>query len=77
MEAYKFDVKIQKNGIIEIPEISRFANQEVEVFIMLKPQAEIKADSETVENFLTKWRGLLKNLDPDKLKLGYLQEKYG
>ncbi len=77
MEAYKFDVKIQKNGIIEIPEISRFANQEVEVFITLKPRAEIKVDHKTVDNFLAKWRGLLQDFDPDKLKLGYLQEKYG
>lgn len=77
MEAYKFDVKIQKNGVIEIPEISQFADQEAEVFIMLKSKAEIKANLEAVEKFLTKWRGLLKDADPDKLKLDYLQEKYG
>lgn len=78
MEAYKFEVMVQENGIIEIPEISQFANQKVEILIMVKPKAEIKTDPEkTVEKFLDKWRGRLKDVDPDALKLQYLQEKYG
>ncbi|HMQ53255.1 MAG TPA: hypothetical protein PKE64_25205 [Anaerolineae bacterium] len=78
MEAYKFEVKVQENGIIEIPEISRFANQEVEIFIMLKPKTKIETTREkAVEKFLDKWQGFLKGGDPDELKGQYLQEKYG
>ncbi len=77
MEAYKFEVKIKENGVIEIPEISQFANQEVEIFIMLKPEAKTKPLLEqTVKQFLNKWRGLLKDVDPDELKLQYLRENY-
>lgn len=78
MEAYKFEVTVQENGIIEIPEISQFANQEVEIFIMVKAKAENKPDLEkNVDRFLDKWRGALKGVDPDALKLQYLREKYG
>jgi hypothetical protein len=66
MEAYKFEVIVQEDGIIKIPEISRFANQEVEVLIIVKPKAEIKPDLEkAVEKFLNKWSGVLKDADPD------------
>ncbi len=60
MEAYKFETTVQKNGIIRIPEISRFANREVEVFIMLKPETGLHPErSQDVQQFLSKWRGLL------------------
>ena len=78
MEAYKFEVKVQEKGIIEIPEIAQFANQEVEIFIMVKPTEEVKIPlKQHVDQFLDKWRGLLKGFDADELKLQYLQEKYG
>lgn len=63
MEAYKFDVRIQKNGVIEIPEVSQFADQEAEVFILLKPESESRATAEAAEKFLAKWRGLLKDVN--------------
>lgn len=76
MEALKFDVKIQKNGVIEIPEISQFADQDAEVFIMLKSGSEMKASQSAIEYFLTRWGGVLKDADPDDLKSSYLQDKY-
>ena len=73
MEAYKFEVKVQENGIIEIPEISQFANEEVEIFIIVKPKSKTKiAPNQAVEHFLDKWSGLLKDVAPDELKLQYL-----
>ena len=33
MEAYKFEITIQKNGIIQIPEISRFANRKLKFLL--------------------------------------------
>ena len=78
MEAYKFDVKVQENGVLQIPEISRFADQEVEVFILLKTKGDVNISFEqSGTQFLDKWRGLLKGAHPDDLKSQYLQEKYG
>lgn len=78
MEAYKYDVTVQENGIIQIPELSRFANRTVEVLIMVKPQGPSEtAPLQTFDAFLKKWSGVIKGVDPDDLKTQYLQEKYG
>lgn len=36
MEAYKFETTVLENGVLQIPEISKYKNQEIEVFIVLK-----------------------------------------
>ncbi len=78
MEAYKFDVTVQENGVIQIPEISRFANRTVEVLIMVKPQDKSETvPLQTFEAFLKKWSGIIQGVNPDDLKTEYLQEKYG
>lgn len=78
MEAYKFEVIIQENGIIQIPEISGLAKRAVEVLIIVKPQAESETvPSQSFDAFLKKWSGIIKGVDPDDLKAHYLQEKYG
>lgn len=77
MKTYKFETTVQENGDIQIPKISRLANQRVEVFIVVSPL--ITGDnnkSQTIEDFLNKWRGFLKGFDPDELKSQYLLEKY-
>lgn len=77
MKAYKFEVTVQENGILEIPEISQFANQEVEVFIAIKPKSTVNIGKrDAVKQFISKWRGVLKDTDPDELKLDYLTDKY-
>ncbi len=37
MEAYKFETIVLENGIIQIPEIARFAHHRVEIFIVVRP----------------------------------------
>ena len=77
MKAYKFETTVKENGIIQIPEIARLVHQRVEVFVVVRPTVKQKARKlQAVENFLGKWRGLLKDFDPDELKFQYLQEKY-
>lgn len=78
MEAYRFQTIIQKDGVVKIPEIAKWANQQAEIFVVIIPTAPL--ENETVPimaNFLDKWRGFLKGFDPDELKSQYLQEKYG
>jgi hypothetical protein len=78
MEAYKFETTVLENGIIQIPEISQYANSSIEVFIIIK-QPEKQTDTRkerTIEQFLEKWTGFLKGINPDDSKLQYLREKY-
>ncbi len=78
MDAYKFEATVQENGILQIPEIAKFAHQQVEIFIVVTPKTKLEAEKqEPVETFLNKWKGSLKGLEPDRLKSEYLQEKYG
>ena len=78
MKAYKFETTVQENGIIQIPEMARLAYQRVEIFVVVSPSAEQQTRQvQTVDAFLDKWRGFLRGLDLDELKLQYLQEKYG
>jgi hypothetical protein len=69
MEAYKFETIVQTDGIISIPEISRFANREVEVLIMVKPKNKTHPErSQVIRQFLDTWSGALKGINPDDLK---------
>lgn len=78
MEAYKFKTQVKEKGIIQIPEIARFANQAIEVFIVVKPEKHAPLQKkEALENFLSQWQGVLKGADVDTLKAAYLEEKYG
>lgn len=77
MEAYKFETTVLQGGTFRIPECARFANQPVEVFVVLKmPEEPQYAPSQSIEEFLNKWTGFLGDVDPDALKHQYLQEKY-
>ncbi len=77
MEAYKFETTVLENGTIQIPEIASFVHQQVEIFIVVKPTVKKESRKQrTIENFLAKWTGFIKDFDPDELKIRYLQEKY-
>jgi len=78
MEAYKFETTVSENGIIQLPEISKLANRQIEIFIVVK-QADKQADTadkQTPEQFIDKWTGFLKGIIPDDSKLQYLSEKF-
>jgi len=78
MEAYKFETTVSENGMIQLPEISKFANRRIEMFIVIK-QEDRQSDSAnklTPEQFTDKWTGFLKGIDPDISKFQYLREKY-
>ncbi|MEJ5311053.1 MAG: hypothetical protein WHX52_14920 [Anaerolineae bacterium] len=78
METYRFETTVKDNGIIQIPEIVHLARQKVEVIVMVSPVFAQETDKAyAIDRFLDKWRGFLKDTDPDELKSQYLQEKYG
>ena len=77
MEAYKFETIVLEDGKIQIPEIARFANRPVEIFIVIKQIEPLETEqAQTIDRFLAKWTGFLKGVNPDELKLQYIQEKY-
>lgn len=78
MEAYKFETVILENGIIKLPQISKLANREVEIFIVPKQQDKVATgrDAEAMDRFIKKWTGSLKGVNPDESKLKYISEKY-
>lgn len=78
MEAYKFQITVQEDGVIRIPEIANLAHQQVEVFVVIPSTPEVKASKgRVIDGFLNRWTGVLKDADPEDLKACYLQEKYG
>ncbi len=74
MQAYRFETRITKNGLIQIPLSNQLFDKEVEIIILPKQkQKTVKLSS---SDFVTKWTGFLKNSDTDNLKFQYLSEKY-
>ena len=79
MEAYKFETTVSENGVIQLPEISKFANRKIEIFIVIKRQDEETniMNEQMPEQFVDKWRGFLKGVvSPDDSKFQYLSEKF-
>ncbi len=76
MEAYKFATTVLENGIIKIPELKGYADQKVEVFVVLKPKKNIKPIHKTMDNFFAKWAHVFSIVQTDDAKYNYLMEKY-
>jgi hypothetical protein len=76
MEAYKFATTVLENGILKIPELRAYADQKVEVFIILKPKKNIKPINKNMDDFFMKWAGTFTIAQTDDVKYNYLMEKY-
>jgi hypothetical protein len=71
MQIYKFDTHIDNNGIITLPENLNLKDLDVEIIINTKDKNKI-----TGKEFVKKWKGIAKGVDPDKAKFDYLMEKH-
>ena len=76
MKAYKFATTVLENGIIKIPELKGYADQKVEVFVVLKPKRNIKLSNKTMDDFFVNWAGIFSIAQTDDVKYNYLVEKY-
>jgi hypothetical protein len=76
MEAYKFATTILENGIINIPDLKDFTNQEVEVIVVLKSKKRVKDKTDLMNDFLSKWAGKFSTVKTDNDRYNYLLEKY-
>ncbi len=76
MEAYKFATTVLENGVIKIPELKAYADQKVEVFVVIKPKKNIKPANIAMDDFFIKWAGAFSVAQTDDVKYNYLMEKY-
>ncbi len=77
MEAYKFETKILENGIIKIPEISKYKNQEIEIIVMFKPIAKKKKEKKSIDDFFEEWSGRFAKIETDDVRYNALMKKHG
>lgn len=74
MQAYRFETRITKNGLIQIPLSNQLFDKEVEIIIL--PKQKQKTVRLSSSDFVAKWTGFLNNSNTDNLKFQYLSEKY-
>lgn len=75
MGTYKFKAKVSENGTILVPDGFDIKNKEVEVIIL--DEATQGTPKKSMKEFLDKYSGILKGVDPDQAKWEYLKEKHG
>jgi len=76
MEAYKFETMVLENGVLEIPEISRYKNRMIEIIVMLNPVTEKKKEKKSIDDFFEKWSGRFAEVETDDVRYNALIEKY-
>nr|VFJ57300.1 MAG: hypothetical protein BECKFW1821B_GA0114236_103323 [Candidatus Kentron sp. FW] len=78
MQAYKFETTVLENGMIQLPEISGFADCQADVFIVIRQPDEQPGitKGQSIARFLDKWTGFLEGGKPGDSKRQYLTEKY-
>ena len=76
MEAYKFETTVLEDGIIKLPQLYKYANQKIEVFIVFKDEEKKEKQKLSAKDFLNKWTGFISVADSDLEKYKYLTNKY-
>jgi len=74
MQAYRYETRITKNGLIQIPLSNQLFDKEVEIIIL--PKQKQKTARLSSSDFVNKWTGFLKDSNTDEVKYQYLSEKY-
>lgn len=74
MQAYRFETRISKEGIIQLPYNQQLIDREVEIIIL--PKQEFNPNKNTATDFVNRWAGFLSNENVEESKLKYLIEKY-
>jgi hypothetical protein len=76
MEAMKFDTLVRENGVLKIPELKNYVNQNVEVFVVLNPAKNQKREATDLSAFFEKWTGYFRETTTDDIKYNYLMDKH-
>ncbi len=76
MEAYKFETTVLENGIIQIPEIAKYKNQKVQIFLIPDSSIQEEKDSiQQVEAFINKWVGYFSDIETDDIRYNAIMGK--
>lgn len=73
MQAYRFETRISKKGIIQLPFHHQLIDRDVEIIIL--PKQALKTNKNSSADFVNKWAGFLSQSNEDS-KFQYLTEKY-
>ena len=76
METLRFDTLVRKNGILKIPALENYVDQNVEVIVVVKEQNQIPTTKHDISTFLEKWAGFFEDITTDDIKYNYLMEKH-
>lgn len=76
MEAHKFRTKVSENGTIIIPDHFNVKNKEVEVIILNEAKGIPATTKITGKEFVSKYAGMLRDVDADQARWEYLKEKH-
>ncbi len=69
MEAYRFETKILEDGIIQVPDIQKLKDKNVEVVLLIKqPQIEQKSKEQETQEFIDKWFGFFSEVDTEDVR---------
>ena len=74
MQAYRFETRVSKNGIIKLPSDMHLPDREVEIIIL--PKENINPNKKASVDFINRWAGFLSGRNIADSKLQYLNEKY-
>lgn len=76
MEAYKFETTVLENGMIRVPELEKYKNKHIEIFVIFKPEIYEDIPKISADEFLANWTGFAKGINAEDEKYNYLMEKY-
>ncbi len=76
MEAYKFETTVLENGVIQIPEIAKYKNQKVQIFLIPDYSVqEEKNNEQHVEEFINTWVGYFSDIETDDIRYNAIMKK--
>ena len=76
MEAYKFETTVLENGVIKIPEIAKYQNQKVQIFLVPEYAIQEKNKEQHIEEFLNKWVGYFSEIETNDIRYNAIMQKH-
>jgi hypothetical protein len=74
MQAFRFETRIDQNGVIHLPLNQQLFNRDVEIIVL--PKDDLIPKKNASVDFINKWAGFLSNSNIEDAKFNYLSDKY-
>ena len=76
MEVYKFETRIEKQGIIQLPKLNKYEGYEVEVVVVLKPKKKTAQNKQSIDVFFKKWEGAFSSVRTEDARYNAIMKKH-